>query len=124
MDFFQKLLGAHEPTLMTIESDRWIDAPLTGAGAAHLEKRCAKEKWTDHRDEEGHEFLALAMIEGGGMTGVLKISSQVYPLVTLTREQSEPAMAQMRADHDLRTTTVRARAQLDKDGRWRLSLNL
>ncbi|MDC4233942.1 hypothetical protein M3T53_09570 [Actinomyces sp. B33] len=124
MDIIQKLFGYKEPTLMVIESERWLDlAPSADIDAA-VEKRCRKEGWTDHREEPGHEFRCMAMIQGGGMTGVLEIHSLGLVLATLSREESEPAMAQMREDNNLRATGVRARGLLDADGRWRISLNL
>ncbi|QPK81481.1 hypothetical protein G7Y41_01020 [Schaalia sp. ZJ405] len=124
MDFFQKLFGVHEPTLMVIESDRWLTIPQSAEVDRAIERRARKERWSDHREKPGHEFHSIASIRGGGTSGYLEIQSLGYVLCSLSHEDSASALEQMRADNGLRATSVRCRAFLDEDERWLVSLNL
>lgn len=124
MDIFQKLFGVHEPTLIVIESDRWLTLPSTPALNKAMERRARKEKWENVQGEPGVDFRCIVFLKGGGTSGFLEIHSLGVPLASLTNEQSAPAMEQMRADNGVRATSVHARAYRDEDGFWQVSVNM
>lgn len=121
VDFFQKLLGYKEPTIIVLPGEDWVDLSPSKELHAAVAKRARREKWETGATSVT-EFHCLALVRGTFSDGQLEITCLGTPIAFLTHEQSTGALEKMRADNGLKTTAVRARASIDEEGRWRVSV--
>mgnify|MGYP000853568116 FL=1 len=123
MDFFQKLFGHKEPTLILAESENWTRLPWTEKLQKALDKRAKKEKWAEALGQT-HEFVCLLIVHGNFSNGTLEVNSLGSPIAMLPHELVDDLLERMRADSGLRMTAVKARATRNEDGRLAVEVNV
>lgn len=123
MDFFQKLFGAKEPTLIVAQSPRWTTLASSPELDRLMTKRAAKEKWTEAEGHE-HAFHCLLRLLGDFSTGVLELESLGERIAIIDHERAVETLEKMRADNGLRVTAVAAFAQVDGSGHWTVTVNI
>lgn len=123
MDFFQKLFGHKEPTLILAESENWTSLPWTEKLQKALDKRAKKEKWAEALGQT-HEFVCLLIVHGNFSNGTLEVNSLGSPIAMLPHELVDDLLERMRADSGLRMTAVKARATRHEDGRLAVEVNV
>lgn len=123
MDFFQKLFGYKEPTLIVAESETWTELPVSDELDAAMVKRARKEGWTGTADEE-HAFHCLVRVEGPFSSAPLEVESLGIRIAVLDHGSAAGIIERMRADNGLRVTAVKAIARLDAAGRWGVRVNI
>lgn len=123
MDFFQKLFGAKEPTLIVAESDSWTEIPPSPELDRLMAKRAVKEKWLEAPGED-HEFHCLLHLVGDFARGVLEVESLGTRIGVVDHERAAGTIERMRADNGLRLTAVKALARADREGRWSVRVNI
>lgn len=123
MDYFQKLFGYKEPTLIVAESESWTTLEWTEDLQRAIARRAKKEKWPEPAGRP-HEFHCLLVLHGGFSDGVLEVSSLGSALATLPHEKVADLLERMRADEGLRATAVKATAIIDEEGRYRVEVNV
>ncbi|QWW19432.1 hypothetical protein I6B53_10165 [Schaalia sp. 19OD2882] len=123
MDLWSQLIGRKDPTLVVVEAEGWLTLPTTAAVERAMERRCAKEAWTDASSEQGHEFHVLVVRPGSmfGLGNRLQIQSLGDVLADLDPEVSRAAIEQMAAD-SVTTTAARALARKDEGGAWQVKV--
>lgn len=123
MDFFQKLLGYKEPTLIVAKSQTWIDLPVSQALDAAMSKRARKEAW-EKNAEDAQSFYCLLRVEGPFSQAQLVVESLGTTIAVLDRKLAGDTIELMRADNGLRVSAVEALACLDAAGHWNVRLNI
>lgn len=120
MDFFQKLFGYKEPTIVELPGDNWVELESTDDLHSAIARRARREKW--ETNGQAHEFHCLARVHGTFTAGQLEIDCLGTSIAFLTHEQSAGALERLRADNGLRITAIKARASVDEDGRWQVAV--
>ncbi len=123
MDFFQKLFGYKEPTLIVAESDNWTQLEPSHDLDVTIARRARKEKWPPTSADAPAEFHCMLIVHGAFSDGYLEVNCLGKPIATFNHEQVADTMERMRADNGLRMTAVKTTAFLDAD-RWIVTVNI